>query len=100
MPKLFVIGFCATLGGYGLIAGLEMMKARIHRGAGDGGTVVLSEEATPTVPVIGSGLAIGAFLAVSTNLRYQVRYYFYFILFFSSSRVASKAGAGLIEGGA
>lgn len=98
MPKLFVIGFGATLAGYGLIAGLETLTAmRNHSqlassgGAGGGGgrsakakgastrksrkaqARALAEE-KPPVPVLGSGLAVGFFLAVWTNFRYQVRF--------------------------
>eukprot|EP00903_Cladosiphon_okamuranus_P015580 g14385.t1 len=93
MPKLFVIGFGATLAGYGLIAGLENLKSMRNQaklagggGVGGGGSVKakktsprMSKKARaralaaekPPVPVLGSGLAVGVFLAVWTNLRYQ-----------------------------
>ncbi|CAN0261094.1 unnamed protein product [Ectocarpus sp. 6 AP-2014] len=93
MPKLFVIGFGATLAGYGLIAGLETFSAWrtaaaaappvvVGRGAAKSKrglkraqkarAAALAEEAQkPPVPVLGSGLAVGMFLAVWTNLRYQ-----------------------------
>ncbi|CBJ32821.1 conserved unknown protein [Ectocarpus siliculosus] len=93
MPKLFVIGFGATLAGYGLIAGLETFSAWrtaaaaappvvVERGAAKSKrglkraqkarAAALAEEAQkPPVPVLGSGLAVGMFLAVWTNLRYQ-----------------------------
>lgn len=98
MPKLFVIGFGATLAGYGLIAGLETFSAwrtaaaaappppvvvgkrgaatskRGLKRAQKARAAALAEEAQkPPVPVLGSGLAVGMFLAVWTNLRYQVR---------------------------
>lgn len=72
MPKLFVIGFAATLFGYGLIAGLETLSARRSARVGGDGKVSSLAEEKPAVPVLGSCLAIGTFLAVSTNLRYQV----------------------------
>lgn len=92
MPKLFVIGFGATLAGYGLIAGLEnitAMRNQAKLGAASGAcpkatsrspkkrlskaqVAALAEE-KPPVPVLGSGLAVGVFLAVWTNFRYQVR---------------------------
>eukprot|EP00904_Undaria_pinnatifida_P001004 jgi/Undpi1/10904/HiC_scaffold_3.g01430.m1 len=72
MPKLFVIGFGATLAGYGLIAGLEMLTAmRNNRGGLEGKQSTHPGEEKPAVPVLGSGLAIGTFLAISTNFRYQ-----------------------------
>lgn len=39
---------------------------------GEAGVKTPPGDKKPSVPVFGSGLAIGAFLAVSTNLRYQV----------------------------
>lgn len=73
MPKLFVIGFGATLFGYGMIAGLEHLQAVRSRGrSGSTGEAFLGGDDKPVVPVLGSSLAIGTFLAVSTNVRYQV----------------------------
>lgn len=97
MPKLFVIGFGATLAGYGLIAGLEQFTAMRNQAqlAGEGGRGKNPKskktnsknlkkakrsrargahaDDKPPVPVLGSGLAVGFFLAVWTNFRYQVR---------------------------
>ena len=70
MPKLFAVGFGATLVGYGLVAGLENIQAARSRGEVTEGK---AGEVKPAVPVLGSSLAIGTFLAVSTNIRYQVR---------------------------
>ncbi|CAN0467950.1 unnamed protein product, partial [Hapterophycus canaliculatus] len=96
MPKLFVIGFGATLAGYGLIAGLETysaMRTQSQLAAAGAGVVeakgsspktkkmskkalaaaaAAAQAEKPPVPVLGSGLAVGVFLAVWTNLRYQV----------------------------
>ncbi|CAN0015997.1 unnamed protein product [Pylaiella littoralis] len=83
MPKLFVIGFGATLAGYGLIAGLETVTAMINhakcpKAGGESlkkrmskAEVAALAEEKPPVPVLGSGLAVGVFLAVWTNFRYQ-----------------------------
>eukprot|EP00752_Nemacystus_decipiens_P009053 g8083.t1 len=97
MPKLFVIGFGATVAGYGLIAALESITAMRNQaqlaavgggGGGGGGGRSAKEkraitrkskkaqaralaEEKPPVPVFGSGLAVGVFLAVWTNFRYQ-----------------------------
>lgn len=96
MPKLFVIGFGATLAGYGLIAGLETLTAMRNQAKLAGGAKGKNQKAQkkkttdlkkarkgaqggvradekPPVPVLGSGLAVGVFLAVWTNFRYQVR---------------------------
>lgn len=77
MPKLFVIGFGATIAGYGMIAGLEAVHE--YRRQKQGCVEVLAGAGAcdgAKVNVMGSGLAIGAFLAVSTNVRYQASLFF------------------------
>lgn len=91
MPKLFIIGFGATLAGYGLIAGLESLTAVRTQSKMEAAARADPKLARrnlkkakkahpcphgddkPPVPVLGSGLAVGVFLAVWTNFRYQVR---------------------------
>lgn len=72
MPKLFVIGFGATIGGYGLIAALEIVNKWRRERSGELQLATADAGSSGRVNVMGSGLAIGAFLAVSTNVRYQV----------------------------
>lgn len=76
MPKLFVTGFGATIVGYGMIAGLERWNKYRRERSGEGELADAGAGEGAKVNVVGSGLAIGTFLAVSTNLRYQVRRFF------------------------
>ncbi|CAM9951231.1 unnamed protein product [Discosporangium mesarthrocarpum] len=74
MPKLFIIGFVACAGGYGLTAGMNAIREIKNRGEGAGaGKGGVGEGQHHNVPVLSSSLAVGAFLAVSSNVRYQVR---------------------------
>ncbi|KAG5183582.1 hypothetical protein JKP88DRAFT_316729 [Tribonema minus] len=63
MPQLFVIGFGACAAGYGLTSLMSHIRLALDP------TMVKNTE---DAPIFKSSLAIGAFLAVSSNLRYQI----------------------------
>ena len=95
VPTLFAVGMVASLLGYGTTSVLTSLRNYLHDAKNDpipssssaaaaaaGGSrkwfgkktvvVVEEEEAPVKIPVFKTSLAVGAFLAVSTNIRYQL----------------------------
>mmetsp|Transcript_34905 Transcript_34905/g.44522 ORF Transcript_34905/g.44522 Transcript_34905/m.44522 type:complete len:415 (-) Transcript_34905:304-1548(-) len=62
-PNLFFVGFSASVAGFGITLALSKLREAMNP--------ELATEAEP-VPVFKPALVIGAYLGVSTNLRYQI----------------------------
>ena len=72
-PKLFVIGFIAMALGTGFTTALALVRTLIQNGGKYTGPALLSAATLDgAMDLIKNSLAIGVYLAVSTNLRYQV----------------------------
>ncbi|CAM9599923.1 unnamed protein product, partial [Chrysoparadoxa australica] len=63
MPELFVVGFVACLGGYGLTTALSMARQHFKPE---------TKQNCETAPILLTSLGVGTFLAISSNLRYQI----------------------------
>lgn len=97
VPTLFAMGMAASLLGFGTTSLLTSMRNHLHcakqdplssslpaAAAGGGGwtprewfrkktVAIVEEEVAPAkIPLLKTSVAVGAFLAVSTNIRYQV----------------------------
>ena len=95
VPTLFAVGMVASLLGYGTTSMLTSLRNYLHEAKNDpmpsssssaaaaagssrkwfGKKTVVGieeEEAPAKIPVLKTSLAVGAFLAVSTNIRYQL----------------------------
>ena len=72
-PKLFVIGFIAMALGTGFTTALSLTRTLIESGGKLTGPALLSKSTLDgVVDLLKNSVAIGVYLAVSTNLRYQV----------------------------
>jgi hypothetical protein len=71
-PKLFAVGFLATTVGYGLTAMTAYARTRLatRKNSSTDGTAA----ATPAkdLNVLNTAVVIGSYLAISSNLRYQL----------------------------
>ena len=73
-PKLFVIGFIAMALGTGFTTALGLARSIVQNGIKSVGaeTIISKAAADGVIDLVKNSLAIGLYLAVSTNLRYQV----------------------------
>lgn len=93
VPTLFAVGMVASLLGYGTTSVLTSLRNYLHEAKNDpmpssssaaaatgsrkwfgkkAVVIEVEEEAPAKIPVFKTSLAVGAFLAVSTNIRYQL----------------------------
>lgn len=73
-PKLFVIGFIAMALGTGFTTALGVVRGIVQNGIKSVGieTIISKAAAEGVFDLFKNSLAIGLYLAISTNLRYQV----------------------------
>ena len=72
-PKLFVIGFIAMALGTGFTTALSLVRTLVQSGGKFTGPALLSKATLDgTIDLLKNSVAIGVYLAVSTNLRYQI----------------------------
>lgn len=85
MPTLFVVGLAASLLGFGTTSILTLLRKQLHSkpaqpspiaplvaSATGAAEETAQEDVVQKIPVLKTSLAVGVFLAVSTNVRYQL----------------------------